>query len=104
MTSQENYDNQTNVCYVKQAYTENFIYLEYQSITTVEDFIKQIKKPFEQIMNVSSDKLELVEAGQETEKSEEGIKMEPENITMYQKYGGQLKNKAFYVRYVREPH
>ena len=98
MSFQDNYTNQTNVCYVKQAYTENFINQEYQSITTVDDFIKQMKKPFEQIMNVSSDKLELVEAGQNL--SEEGIKMEPESISMYQKYGGQLKNKAFYVRYV----
>jgi hypothetical protein len=100
MTFQNNYTNQTNLCYVKRVRTEQFFHAEYQSTITVADFIQQIKKESEQIMNVTSEKIEVVEAGQEL--SEEGIKMEPEDITMYDKYEGKLGNKAFYVRYVPE--
>jgi hypothetical protein len=75
---------------------------------SVRDFIATVqKRAAEDIyhLNLSSNEteintIEVVEAGQELEniKAEDAPKMEPEDITMRQKYGSALAHVSFYVR------
>jgi hypothetical protein len=88
-------------CYIKQIFTENYLYYTFSTSIKVETFIEEVKKLFVDIMNVHPEKIEVVEAGQEMpySKPEDAPKIEIEDITMQEKYGDNIKKKAFYVRY-----
>ena len=96
------------VCYVKAVYSmDRHKYMLSPSLT-VRDFIATVqKRAAEDIYHLSLssngaeiDTIEVVEAGQELEniRAEDAPKMEPDDITMRQKYGDALAHVSFYVR------
>jgi hypothetical protein len=96
------------VCYVKAVYSmDRHKYMLSPSLS-VRDFIATVqKRAAEDIyhLSLSSNEteintIEVVEAGQELEniRAEDAPKMEPEDITMRQKYGSALDHVSFYVR------
>jgi len=102
MTSQnQQSQSQMSTCYIKQAFTENIIKYTFSTSTTVASFIEGAKMLFVEYMNVYPEKMEVLEAGQEIPdtKAEDAPKLQHENISIQEKYGDQIKNKAFYIRY-----
>jgi hypothetical protein len=96
------------VCYVKAVYAMHTHKYMLSPSLSVRDFIATVqKRAAEDIYHLSLssngaeiDTIEVVEAGQELEniKAEDAPKMEPEDITMRQKYGDALAHVSFYVR------
>jgi hypothetical protein len=88
--------------YVKIANTDTAFSRFYLDSLTVEEFIYELQCVGANEFNVEYDMVEVVEAGQEIDnvKPENAPKLEPEYITMVQKYGGRLKQgyMAFYLR------
>lgn len=96
------------ICYVKAVYAPvSHKYMLSPSLS-VSDFIATVQKLVaEDIYHLSLssngaeiDTIEVVEAGQELEniRAEDAPKMEPDDITMRQKYGDALDHVSFYVR------
>jgi hypothetical protein len=93
--------SQLSSCYIKQVFTENYIQYTFSTSITVTSFIEGVKMLFVESMNVYPEKMEVIEAGQEIPhvKAEDAPKLQDENISIQEKYGDQIKNKAFYIRY-----
>lgn len=102
MTSQNQQSQpQMSTCYIKQAFTENYIQYTFSTSITVTSFIEGAKMLFIEYMNVYPEQMEVLEAGQEIPdtKAEDAPKLQDENISIQEKYGDQIQNKAFYIRY-----
>jgi hypothetical protein len=87
--------------YIKHINTDQYIVCFYPASISVSEFIYEIQKIGREIIGVNDYKMvEVIEAGQEIPgvKPENAPKMEEENISIYQKYGANLKNMAFYIR------
>ena len=88
--------------YVKVANTDIASSRFYLDTLTVEEFIFELQCVGANTLNIEYDMVEVVEAGQEINnvKPEDAPKLEPENITMVEKYGSRLKQgyTAFYLR------
>ena len=103
MTTQNNESRVS--CYIKQVFTNNCVQYTFPTSIKVSTFIEESKKLFIDVMNVQPEKMEIVEAGQDIPNTapECADQMEREDITMQDKYGENIKYKAFYVRYARTP-
>lgn len=87
--------------YIKHINTDQYIVCFYPASISVSEFICEIQKISREIIRVNDYKMvEVIEAGQEIPgvRPENAPKMEEESISMYQKYGDNLKNIAFYIR------
>ena len=101
MNSQNQTQPQLSTCYIKQVFTENIIKYTFSTSITMTSFIEEVKMLFVESMNVYPEKMEVIEAGQEIPdaKAEDAPKLQYENISIQEKYGDQIKNKAIYIRY-----
>ena len=87
--------------YIKHINTNEYIVCFYPASISVSSFIHETQKIGREIIHVNDYKMvEVIEAGQEIPgvKPENAPKMEEESISMYEKYGDNLKNTAFYIR------
>jgi hypothetical protein len=86
--------------YIKHINTNESVVCFYPPSISVSQFIYEIQGIGLEIIGVDYTMVEVVEAGQEIPgvKPENAPKMEEESISMYQKYGDNLKNMAFYIR------
>ena len=98
---QDNENQSLTKFYIKHINTNEYIVCFYPASISVSEFICEIQKIGREIIRVNDYKMvEVIEAGQEIPgvKPENAPKMEEESISMYQKYGDNLKNMAFYIR------